>query len=70
MPIYEYVCARCQERFEKLVRAWGEIPRCPFCDSPSVEKQLSTFASAGRDSGGAPAVGGCGCGRGSCGCHH
>ena len=70
MPIYEYVCATCQERFEKLVRAWGEALRCPSCDSPSVEKQLSSFAFAGGNSRNAPAAGGCGCGRGSCGCHH
>jgi putative FmdB family regulatory protein len=69
VPIYEYVCQDCNERFEKLVRSWGEQPRCPACDSGSVEKQLSTFAFAGGGHAPAAASGSC-CGRGSCGCHH
>ena len=70
MPIYEYTCQACQAHFEKLVRSWGEQPRCPICESAAVEKQLSTFAFAGGHGATAGASGGCGCGRGSCGCHH
>jgi putative FmdB family regulatory protein len=70
MPIYEYVCGECEERFEKLVRAWGEAVACPSCRSEDVEKQLSSFAFAGADGFRPSGGGGCGCGRGGCGCGH
>lgn len=40
MPIYEYVCNKCQKPFEALVRG-GETPECPFCGSKQLSKQLS-----------------------------
>ena len=43
MPIYEYQCSRCRHDFELLVRA-GAAPRCPACDTPTLEKRLSAFA--------------------------
>ena len=75
MPIYEYHCADCEEKFEKYVRAWGDGVSCPSCQGSAVEKQLSTFAFAGIGAGLAGGVsgstgGGCGCGRGGCGCGH
>ena len=79
MPIYEYLCADCEEKFEKYVRAWGDGVSCPSCQGSAVEKQLSTFAMAGGSgsaggatagSAGGPARGGGGCcGGGGCGCH-
>jgi putative FmdB family regulatory protein len=60
MPIYEYAC-RCGERFEKLVRRFGEEVSCPSCRSAEVEKQLSVFAVATST----PAF--AGCGAGACG---
>ncbi len=70
MPIYEYLCHACEERFEKYVRAFGESVSCPACTSADVEKLLSSFAVAGAlgPAGSAPASGGC-CG-GGCGCRH
>jgi hypothetical protein len=58
--------------FEKYVRAWGDEVTCPACQSPTVEKLLSTFAfaSAGGSPGSVGGGGGCGCGRGGCGCGH
>ena len=71
MPLYEYRCRDCDEKFERYVRAWGDAAVCPACESGSVEKLLSTFAFAAADeSVSSPAGGGCGCGRGGCGCHH
>ena len=71
MPLYEYRCRDCDEKFERYVRAWGDATACPACKSGSVEKLLSTFAFAAADgSASSPAGGGCGCGRGGCGCHH
>ena len=75
MPIYEYVCARCQARFERLVRRSGEDVACPSCASESVDRQLSVFAALSSPA--APSFEGCGaeacaagpgdCGRGTCG---
>ena len=70
MPIYEYVCMKCESHFEELVRA-GESPRCPDCGAVKVAKQFSVFATHGaavQPSFGGASGGGC-CG-GSCGCGH
>ena len=71
MPIYEYLCHGCEERFEKYVRAFGESVSCPACLSADVEKLLSSFTMTGVAAdaeGSAPAGGAC-CG-GGCGCRH
>jgi putative FmdB family regulatory protein len=74
MPIYEYRCPSCEERFEELVRGSDPSVACPSCGTADVERLLSVFAGIGG-SGSAPgptpsqvvASGGCGPG---CGCHH
>jgi putative FmdB family regulatory protein len=47
MPIYEYRCKRCEERFEQLVPLRAEHPAvtCPRCGTQEVRKQMSTFAT-------------------------
>jgi putative FmdB family regulatory protein len=40
VPIYEFECARCGERFEELVRA-GETAPCPRCKSSAVKRCFS-----------------------------
>jgi putative FmdB family regulatory protein len=67
MPLYEYSCRSCGERFEVLRRmgAGSEGLSCPRCGSEEVAKQFSTFASAGAGSGlpcGAPSTASCGSG--------
>ncbi|MCK6444767.1 MAG: zinc ribbon domain-containing protein [Planctomycetes bacterium] len=52
MPLYVYVCPRCQHRFEELVFG-SEAVHCPQCRSTKTERQLSTFAVHGG--GAAPA---------------
>ena len=40
MPIYEYSCRKCDNRFELLIR--GEMtPVCPACESENLERLLS-----------------------------
>jgi len=70
MPVYEYVCPDCDERFERYVRAWGEPVVCPRCQGEDVQKQVSRFALAGGGGFASSSGGGCGCGRGGCGCGH
>ncbi len=69
MPVYEYVCATCQSRFERYVQRFNEAVSCPRCQGCEVEKQLSTFAlgAGARPSQGAPRSSG-GCCGGGCGC--
>ena len=50
MPIYEYICQECQERFEKLIRQPQSTlagPHCPRCDSTRTERVMSSFAQGG-----------------------
>ena len=47
MPIYEYRCQECGEKFEKLVRfdtSTSEI-ECPKCGGRKVEKLISAFSA-------------------------
>ncbi len=52
MPIYEYICSECEERFEQFI--WssadaGEV-RCPSCGAGGPRKVMSTFG-VGRSLG-------------------
>jgi putative FmdB family regulatory protein len=49
MPLYEYRCQHCEERFEQLVPLRAEHPpvACPRCGAQEVRKLLSTFATTG-----------------------
>ena len=67
MPIYEYVCMKCESHFEELVRMDDSGVRCPDCGAAKVSKQLSVFARAGGGDEPRFAGGGGGCCGGSCG---
>ena len=43
MPLFEYECTGCGNKFELLIRG-SEQPRCPKCGEERVEKSLSVFA--------------------------
>jgi putative FmdB family regulatory protein len=45
MPIFEYVCRKCDHRFEAIVHA-TTVVTCPSCESKRLEKQLSVFATS------------------------
>lgn len=48
MPIFEYVCKKCGNKFEKLQKgSAGEECGCPTCGSHEVAKALSAFSSTG-----------------------
>lgn len=48
MPIYEYVCQSCGNKFEKLVLGTSSTTaiECPKCKSDKVEKAFSVFGMA------------------------
>ena len=71
MPLYEYRCPSCNDRFERLARfSDGLEADCPQCGSVSP-RVLSTFAAfvSGSDGSMASVGGGCACASGgSCAC--
>jgi len=74
MPLYEYRCRGCGERFVVLQRMGeaGDGLLCPRCGEPAQERVLSTFAAHGGGDAGSraagPAAGACCRGPGfSCG---
>jgi putative FmdB family regulatory protein len=75
MPIYEYRCDSCAEKFEVLTR-FAERDKaqvCPTCDSTKTRVLVSSFASLGGGESSAAdfmsesSGGGCACG-GACSC--
>jgi putative FmdB family regulatory protein len=45
MPIFEYLCEDCGNKFEKLVRNGGNGVNCPSCGQEHLKQQFSTFAA-------------------------
>ncbi len=75
MPVYEFTCQSCGERFEKLFRTMSaeSDAKCPKCGSSKTARALSLInageskGSAGASAGGdMPFCGRCG-GPGPCG---
>jgi len=64
MPIYEFKCASCGQRFEKLCNMGenGEKFTCPKCGKAGPSRVMSGFASKGSDKGGFAGTAGSGCG--------
>jgi len=54
MPIYEYQCRDCGQRFEYLVRG-DDLPECPTCGGKNLEKQISAPAAPQVTQGRSPA---------------
>ncbi|MDA0815970.1 MAG: ThuA domain-containing protein [Planctomycetota bacterium] len=73
MPLYEYACQHCDEKFELLIRG-QEKPACPHCKGKKLTRLLSVVsghvADGSSGGGGEMPEGGCGmpqCGMGGCG---
>jgi len=62
MPIYEYRCAECGEKFELLVRSAARqtAPTCPRCGSQKVQKAISLFGVGGTGEGSRTSAASCG----------
>lgn len=48
MPIYEFSCAACGERFEQLATAGTEAATCPACGTEAAARVLSAPAPSPR----------------------
>jgi len=52
MPLFEFICKKCSEKFETLV-LYGENAesvKCPKCGSNEIIKQFSSFSGSMRSS--------------------
>lgn len=61
MPIYEYRCEECGERFDKFVRSAAtpiEVV-CPKCQSVKCRKSISLFGMSGSSTQSAGAAASC-----------
>ena len=75
MPIYEYTCGKCNQKFDHLARAMSSREtdhgvKCPECGSAKTSRVMSVFAvasDASKSSGADPMCGRCGGAPGSCG---
>ena len=60
MPIYEYTCKACHEKFEQLQRTMSSAAddanaakvKCPSCGSTRTARALSLFAVGAEAAGG------------------
>jgi len=52
MPLYEYKCCKCGEKFEELVSSSDATVRCPECGSEETERLISVFAAGNTGSTG------------------
>jgi putative FmdB family regulatory protein len=46
MPIFEFICKKCSEKFETLVLNDAERVECPKCKNGEVSKQFSVFSAS------------------------
>jgi putative FmdB family regulatory protein len=73
MPIYEYRCESCTEKFEVLTRfaERDTAQMCPVCESTKTRVLVSSFSVAGGEASASDFMsessGGGGCCGGSCG---
>jgi putative FmdB family regulatory protein len=70
MPIYEYECAKCGARVERLIRNPADVPKaCPSCGAKPLRKALSAFsvgAAVAGHPGHEPSAACASCPSGSC----
>ncbi|NOX35886.1 MAG: zinc ribbon domain-containing protein [Deltaproteobacteria bacterium] len=50
MPIYEYTCNDCKNKFEALVMG-GSKPECPACESRNLVRLMSACGFISKSSG-------------------
>ncbi|MCR4398507.1 MAG: zinc ribbon domain-containing protein [Firmicutes bacterium] len=60
MPLIEFECQLCNNRFETLVRTGDEV-RCPSCNSSELRRRVSRFSARSGSSGVSRPIGGGAC---------
>jgi len=51
MPMFEYICLECDNKFEELVLRGDTVVNCPLCKSADVKKLVSAFSSSSNSGG-------------------
>lgn len=53
MPVYEYLCKNCGERFEELILTPSDEKGmvCPHCKSSRIKREMSSFGIASSEAG-------------------
>jgi len=51
MPIFEYECQSCSDRFEELMRRTDPDPACPACGATNVRRLISNTSFQLKGSG-------------------
>ena len=56
MPIYEYQCTQCSDKFEvhQSIGEDGSKLHCPKCQAPNPERVFSSFSSPGSSTSSPP----------------
>ncbi len=71
MPIYEYLCSTCENKFDKLQSMDSSGADCPRCGQPS-RRAISLFSAVttgdGGELGSLAGMGGCHSCAGGCAC--
>jgi putative FmdB family regulatory protein len=64
MPIFEYVCQNCGNKFEKLILSSRRKTslQCPHCGAEDVKKALSVCGAVSNSAGGGAGRAAPGCG--------
>jgi putative FmdB family regulatory protein len=64
MPLYEFRCEDCGNKFSEIKRIGDNNAVCPECGSSNTKRMISTFASVSNSAGSASFSGGSNCGGG------
>jgi len=62
MPLYEYVCQKCERRFDVLVRNKRSKTACPSCKSKKSERLFSIFSTGSQSTTNGAQAKSCGAG--------
>ncbi len=66
MPIYEFKCAKCANKYEELVAVGGDSTGCPKCGSKEIKKCFSAFGVKSGDTFTSSSSGCSSCSKASC----
>lgn len=51
MPLYDYLCKKCDRTSELLIRSSSSEPVCPHCGSKDMQRLLSAPVAPGKSAG-------------------
>jgi putative FmdB family regulatory protein len=64
MPLYEFSCVKCGNKFSEIKKIGDDSASCPSCGSDETKKLISLFSSSVSGAGSSGHTHGAGCGSG------